>query len=270
MKKLLIISSFIFSTLFADNALGTPLSIPVLKPQQQIKSYSKNVDNPPNAKPKYSKQKFKKDDHRYDKRYSNFDYETDGYYNDDGYYYGYYDHRGYFYNNIFFTYNSRYTYYDREHERGYFRPEYQQHRVYEYHHINNWNRVHCYREPDTIIYGYYYDRPSYRSSYQSHYYDSPHYYYRDNARMHTNRDNFRRENYYRNDNHRYSNHQDNNYRTHNYYNHNSYQNRNTHRRSDARMRTRNSSNSHRIKIYQNHRHGDKSRQHSSSHMQLSR
>jgi len=260
MKKILVISSLIFSTLFSDNSLGTPLSTSVLKPQHQTKSYSKNVDNPPKAKPRYSKRKFKKDDHRYDKRYSNFDYETHGYYNDDGYYYGYYDHTGYFYDNIFFTYNSRYTYYDREHERGYFRPEYQQHRVYEHHVINNWNRVHCYREPDTIVYGYYSDRPSYRNTYQSNYHNNSHRYYPDNARMYTNRNtHYQRESHYRNDNHRYNNnHRESNYRN---------QNRNE-RRSDTRMRTRNSSNSHRIKIYQNHSYRDKPKHQSSSHMQL--
>ncbi len=270
MKKILVISSFIFSALFADNSLGTPLSTTVLKPQQEIKSYNKNINNPPKAKSKYSKHKFKKDDHRYDKRYSNFDYERDGYYNDDGYYYGYYDTTGYFYDNIFFTYNSQYTYYNREHLRGNFRPHYHQHRVYEYHVINDWNRVHCYRKPNRIVYGHYYDRPSYTNSYRSSYYnDSPRYYnnnhryFHDNARMHTNRNTYRRdtnqrENHYRNDNHRYNNHQNSNYRNQNYTNHNNYQNRNE-RRSDTRMRT-----------HQNHNYGNKSNQHSTAHMQLSR
>ena len=266
MKKILLISSLIFSTLFADNSLGTPLYNPTLKPQQGIKSYNKNVDNLPKAtNPKYSKHKFKKDDHRYNKRYSNFDYETHGYYNDDGYYYGYYDSTGYFYDNIFFTYNSQYTYYDRVHLRGRFRPHYQHHRVYEYHVVNDWNRVHCYREPNRIVYGHYYDRPSsYRESYRSSYYnDSPRYYNNnhryshDNARMYTNRDSYyqrerrdQREHHYRNDNHRYRSRNE--------------------RRSDTRMRTRNSSNSHRTTTHQNHNYGNKSNQHSTSHMQLSR
>jgi len=278
MKKILVISSFIFSALFADNSLGTPLSPYVLKPQQEIKSYNKNVENPPKAKPQHSKQKFRKDDHRYDKRYNNFDYDRDGYYDNYGYYYGYYDNTGYFYNNIFFTYNSRYSYYDREHLRGHFRPSYQNHRVYEYHVINDWNRVHCYREPNSIVYGYYYDRPSYNTTpYRSSYYNNSSRYSRDNARMHTNRninrntnrniyrrDTNQRENYYRN-----NNRQNNNYRNQNNNNHNSYRNRNE-RRSDTRMRTRNSSNSHRITTHQNHNYGNKSNQHSTAHMQLSR
>jgi hypothetical protein len=284
MKKILVISSFIFSALFADNSLGTPLSTPVLKPQHEIKSYNKNVDNTPKAKPTYSKRKFRKDDHRYDKRYNNFDYETHGYYNDEGYYYGYYDTTGYFYNNIFFTYNNRYTYYDREHLRGYFQPYHQHYRVYEYHRRNNWNRVHRYREPNCIIYGHYYDRPSYRNSYRSNsnYYNNStrHYnndrrYSRDTARMHTNRNStYRREsdqrdNHYINDTPRYNEHRNSNYRNQNHSNHNSYQNRNE-RRSDTRMRTRSSSDSHRTTTRQNHNYGNKSNQHSTSHMQLSR
>jgi len=283
MKKVLLIGSFIFSALFADNSLGTPLSMSALKPHQGIKSYNKNIENPPKAKAQYSKRKFKKDDHRYDKRYNNFDYETHGYYSDEGYYYGYYDTTGYFYNNIFFTYNNRYSYYDRDHSRGHFRPNYQHHRVYEYHVINDWNRVHCYREPNRIVYGYYDDRPSYRNSYRSNsYYSSPRYYNnerhysrsRDNARMNTNRNSYRRdtnqrENHYRNDTHRYNEHRNSNYRNQNNSNHNSYQNRNE-RRSDTRMRTRESSNSHRKDTHQNHNIGNKSTQHSGSHMELSR
>ena len=270
MKKILIISSFIFSALLADSSLGTPILAPTLKPQYEIKSYNKNIENPPKAQSKQTQRNFRKDDHRYDKRYRNFDYDRDGYYDDDGYYYGYYDTTGYFYNNIFFTFNSQYTYYDRVHLRGHFQPHYRQHRVYEYHVINDWNRVHCYREPNSIIYGHYYDRPSYRNSYRSSYYNNGssryynnHRYSHNNARMYTNtnqnsyrRENNQREHHYRNDNHRYNNH-------------NSYRNRNE-RRSDTRMRTRNSSNSHRTTTHQNHNYGNKSNQHSTAHMQLSR
>jgi len=269
MKKLIIISSFLFSALLADNSLGTPISTPILKPQHEIKSYNKNIENPPKAKAQYSKRKFKKDDHRYDKRYNNFDYETDGYYSDDGYYYGYYDTTGYFYDNIFFTYNNQYNYYDRVHLRGHFQPYYQHHRVYEYHRINDWNRVHCYREPNRIIYGHYYDRPSYRDSYQpsssyynnsNRYYNNDYRYSRDNARMHTNTN----QNTYHNDTHHYDNYRNGTHRNSNYGNY-----RNEHR-SDTRMRTRNSSDAHRITTHQNHNYGNKSNPHSSSHMQLSR
>ena len=52
---------------------------------------------------KASKPVFRKDDHRYDPRYRNFDYDRLGYSNNKGLYYGYFDHNGYFYNNIYFS-----------------------------------------------------------------------------------------------------------------------------------------------------------------------
>lgn len=53
---------------------------------------------------------FRSDDHRYDNRYRNFDYNRYGYADDFGYYYGYFDRTGYFYNNIYFLFDNRYTY----------------------------------------------------------------------------------------------------------------------------------------------------------------
>jgi len=284
MKKIFLISSFLLSALVADNFLGKPLSNNTLKPHREIKSYSKNIDTQPIQKSSTSHKKFKKDHHRYDKRYSNFNYERDGYYNNDNYYYGYYDDRGYFYNNIYFTYNSQYTYYDRQHHIGYFRPEYHHYRVYEYHVVNDWNRVHCYREANQIVYGYYDNRPSYNHSYHSSYYDNSHQYnnnhypyYRDNARMNTNRNNYSRdrENYHNNHhsnydtryNNRHSQERENEYRRNN---NNRYNDRNQYRRGDTRMRTRNSSRSHRHDPEFNHTSRDNSRREGTAHMQLSR
>jgi len=99
---------------------------------------------------------FRRDDHRYDRRYRNFDYDKHGYYNVDGLYYGYFDKKGYFFNNIYFKYNSKYRYIDRLHKRGYFSPHRHHYRRYIHHVNNDWNRVHQYREPNRIVYGYYY------------------------------------------------------------------------------------------------------------------
>ena len=101
---------------------------------------------------------FKSDDHRYDNRYKNFDYNRNGYRDNFGYFYGYFDKVGYFYNNIFFTYDSRYTYSDRLHHRGYFKPSAVHYRTYKYHNNNDWNKVHNYREVNKPIYGAYYDK----------------------------------------------------------------------------------------------------------------
>lgn len=51
-----------------------------------------------------------------------------GYYNDYGYYYGSFNQSGYYYNNIFFPYDTYYTYPDRLHRRGYFAPSHRHHR----------------------------------------------------------------------------------------------------------------------------------------------
>lgn len=103
---------------------------------------------------------FKSDDHRYDDRYRNFDYQRSSYADNYGYYYGYFDRYGYFYNNIYFNYDSRYTYHDRLNHRGYFKPNVVHYRTYEYHKNNDWNRNHQYREQKRPIYGPYYEKNS--------------------------------------------------------------------------------------------------------------
>ena len=101
---------------------------------------------------------FRSDDHRYDHRYSHFDYDRYGYADDFGYYYGYFDKTGYFYNNIFFLYDGRYTYYDRLHRRGHFDSHHPHYREYRYHKNNDWNRSRNYRNDREPVYGYYYER----------------------------------------------------------------------------------------------------------------
>ena len=101
---------------------------------------------------------FRSDDHRYDDRYRNFDYRQRGYYDNYGYYFGYFDRTGYFYNNIFFLYDGRYTYNDRLHLRGYFKPNHPHYREYRYHKNNDWNRTRSYRNDREPVYGKYYER----------------------------------------------------------------------------------------------------------------
>lgn len=106
------------------------------------------------------------DDHRYDNRYRDFDYNRFGYYDDFGYYYGYFDRTGYFYNNIFFIYDNRYTYYDRLYRRGFFIPSHPHYRKYVYHEHNDWNRTHQFRENRQPIYGPYYEKENGRQNNQ--------------------------------------------------------------------------------------------------------
>lgn len=106
------------------------------------------------------------DDHRYDNRYRDFDYNRFGYYDDFGYYYGYFDRTGYFYNNIFFIYDNRYTYYDRLYRRGFFIPSHPHYRKYVYHEHNDWNRTHQFRENHQPIYGPYYEKENGRQNNQ--------------------------------------------------------------------------------------------------------
>lgn len=106
------------------------------------------------------------DDHRYDNRYRDFDYNRFGYYDDFGYYYGYFDRTGYFYNNIFFIYDNRYTYYDRLYRRGFFIPSHPHYRKYVYHEHNDWNRTHQFRENRQPIYGPYYEKENKRQNNQ--------------------------------------------------------------------------------------------------------
>jgi len=184
MKHVLLIGSLLLtSSIMADTSLGTQITSGVKKSEH---AFQKTTTSQDKVKTKEEK-KFKKDHHRYDKRYQNFDYESRGYYNDDGFYFGYFDRAGYFYNNIFFEYNSQYTYRDRFYLSGSFAPTIHHYRVYRYHDDNNWNRVHCYREPDVIVYG--------------HYYDDRYRYRQDNARIDRyqdrRREEYRRDNAYR-------------------------------------------------------------------------
>jgi hypothetical protein len=153
MLRGILIGSIIINTIaLADVSLGVSIS--------NGQERTSTIDNNNNKKPKKmikSSNTFKKDDHRYDKRYRDFDYDRYGYYNSDGLYFGYFDRRGYFFNNIYFEYNSRYTYDDRLHRRGYFEPYRHHYRRYRYYHDNDWNRVHHYREPNEIVYGHYYE-----------------------------------------------------------------------------------------------------------------
>lgn len=92
-----------------------------------------------------------KDDHRYDERYRNFNYDRLGYSNNMGIYYGYYDREGYFYNNQYYPYDNRYTYQDRYNRRGMFDVN----RPYDRGYIDNkWNRDHrgSITQPVTRVY----------------------------------------------------------------------------------------------------------------------
>jgi len=224
MRNIILISTLLGSALLADNSLGQKIS---LTPAQeiiingshaQVASQSDNNSNTQThlttrVSPSNIKKSFRKDHHRYDKRYTDFDYENQGYYNDDGYYYGYYDNRGYFYNNIYFTYNNFYTYEDRCYRRGNFRRGYNHRRHYVHHRRNDWNRVHCYREPNVMVRGHYYDRSYYprtryyNDPYRSNYNDSYYNHYRRPARMSVTRINGR------------THERNNNYNSRNYSNH---------------------------------------------------
>ena len=225
MKKSLFVLSLLFTFLLADNSLGTPIGStatiqqknhfkkPLNQPIQKQSVINTPIQTQSNTlttriTPKKVKSSFRKDSHRYDKRYSSFDYEDNGYYNDDGYYYGYYDNRGYFYDNVFYSYDNQYTYYNRQHHLGYFGYSYHHHRPYVYHSFNNWNRVHCYREPNVIVYGHYYERSYYPPQPRNNYYPAynNHYgnYYSPQARMTTRNHNY---NSSQNYNNRYNSHQ---------------------------------------------------------------
>ena len=187
MKKTLFISSVLITSLLADSNLGKPITSHTIDKIIAKQTITKEMIEKATPSSKYTKHytkivlptsshitdthSFKADHHRYDKRFQDFDYDNNSYYNNDGYYYGYYNRNGYFYNNIFFTYNNLYTYDDRRYRRGYFIPRHHHHRAYRYHRVNDWNRVHCYREPNQMVNGHYYDQRYYPNR------------YRDNARM---------------------------------------------------------------------------------------
>ena len=218
-EHILLILTLFTSTLFSDAVI-----ISDEKPTFERKhTFNKTI-----KKEITTKQKFKRDDHRYDKRYHNFNYDQNGYYNDEGLYYGYYDQTGYFFNNIFFQYNAQYSYQDRVYQRGYFQPHHRHLRVYRYHNNNDWNRIHCYREPNVVVREYYDNSPTYyHDSYQTHYYERDHgrvshgrFSNHDNPRGYhqapNRRNSFRQENRYNHPRrtHRRENHRRESYRNH--------------------------------------------------------
>jgi len=92
-------------------------------------------------------QVFQKNDHRYDTRYQNFNYDSLGYSNNQGSYYGYYDRNGYFYNNRYYNYDNQYNYDDRYNRRGAFGLDSRHDRQY----LNNrWNQSHDSYQPNYI------------------------------------------------------------------------------------------------------------------------
>jgi len=247
MRNTVLLSILLSSALLADTSLGEKIS--VAPAQERIvneslsTTNSSQIDNnqtqshlTTRVSPSNIKKAFREDHHRYDKRYANFDYENQGYYNDDGYYYGYYDNHGYFYNNIYFTYNNLYTYDDRCHRRGHFDHGYHHRRYYRYHRMNDWNRVHCYREPNVIVVGNYYDRSYYprtryyNDPYRSNYYGSPYTHYPRPARMNVTRMNGRN-----NTNHNYHSYRNS------YYNHGNARMNVTRMQNNSRSYSHNSS-----------------------------
>jgi len=94
------------------------------------------------------KQSFSKDDHRYNARYQNFNYDRLGYSNNTGAYYGFYNQQGYFYDNRYYNYDNQYTYDDRFNRRGMFGLD----RLHDRQYIQPVTRVYHPRE-GTIGYG---------------------------------------------------------------------------------------------------------------------
>jgi hypothetical protein len=260
MKKIILVSSLLTTFILADSHLGKRISTSHAQ-EEIIQNHGSSQEHQPletRVSPKNVKRSFKKDHHRYDKRYSNFNYDRNGYYNDEGFYFGYYDTTGYFYNNIFFAYNSNYTYNDRHYRRGFFRVGHRHLRPYVYHSFNDWNRVHCYREPNVIVRGHYYNRNYYprhssssnvRNQYSNnrpHRYNNPHqnhirgdYYqpHSGHSRMHVTRMQENRANS-RSQNRSYNYNSSNNFR-------NSISQRERPRGNYSRMHTRGSSQPHR-------------------------
>ena len=92
-----------------------------------------------------SSQEFRKDDHRYDPRYQNFNYDRLGYSNNEGSYYGYYDRNGYFYDNRYYNYDDYYNYNDRCNRRGAFGLDSRHQREIS---NNRWNQSHEAYQPN--------------------------------------------------------------------------------------------------------------------------
>ncbi len=81
---------------------------------------------------------------------------------------------------FFFLYDNRYTYYDRLHRRGYFKPSHPHYRKYVYHKHNDWNRTHQFRDHRQPIYGPYYDKQYAKEKYR----DDRHKHHRDDRGFH--------------------------------------------------------------------------------------
>ncbi len=150
-KTISILTLLTFSTIFLGCSNKKQPSMNINK---DIKTYVKKESGTSNKNGDISN--FKRDDHRFDSRYSGFNYGNLGYYNNQGLYYGYYDRDGYFYNNIYFDYNDQYTYNDRNQRCGSFGVDSGHRRRYEYHRHNDWNRRHNYRPLHQYVDGYYY------------------------------------------------------------------------------------------------------------------
>ena len=129
MKKALLLSLFVLVFIGCSNNYPT-YKIPP-KQKTSVKEEKKE--------PTLTSKAISKDDHRYDERYANFNYDRLGYSNNSGGYYGYYDRDGYFYNNQYYPYNDRYRYEDRYYRRGLFDREREYNRGYI---DNQWNRNH--------------------------------------------------------------------------------------------------------------------------------
>ena len=151
-KTISILTLLTFSTIFIGCSNKKQPSIDINK---DIKTYVKK-ENGSSSNKNGDISNFKRDDHRFDSRYSGFNYGNLGYRNDQGLYYGYYDRDGYFYNNIYFDYNDQYTYNDRVQRRGSFEADRRHRRRYEYQRNNDWNRQHNYRQLHQYVDGYYY------------------------------------------------------------------------------------------------------------------
>ena len=153
MKKIIfILLPLLTSTLFTACSInGEEIKININK---DIKTAVKDEGN--SSSKTETTSNFRRDNHMFDSRYSDFDYPTLGYQNQQGLYYGYYDQNGYFYNNMYFEYDDKYRYEDRKNRCGAFDRDKRHIRLYQYHNNNNWNRERHYREPMQFVGDYYY------------------------------------------------------------------------------------------------------------------
>lgn len=158
MKKYILITNLVTLNLLF---IACSSKAPSLDINKDIKTHVKHEKSDTLSPEKRSISNFRRDDHRFDSRYGQFDYPNLGYRNNQGLYYGYYDQNGYFYDNIYFEYDNRYNYNDRVNRRGLFDRNHRHIRSYEYHRNNNWNRQHHYRNEHQYVgdYPYYQTNP---------------------------------------------------------------------------------------------------------------